>query len=580
MRSRCGTLLMPYSLKTGLGSNVAGVKQDVENVDMPVKASEVWWDTAAVIEGVPVKGFPACLGSRHAHDIEPGLYCSQAASTLLRTGSRRLSSKQADQSSEMAVAAECAPSSCLGQMLGGAAVEPWPSQDLYTQASSEAFASSKQALQAFARMAARAPKRRTSLGGDHKESASACRSPYVLHQREDTISEVPSCQGPQASCSTHTFAASSSGEEALQKQRAFSCATGGMSASAQEAAAVFGQLGRFGLAQQQEQGGQCVRRASTSACQPQTQHHSAAPPGAQQHSVSPFGAVQPPMQSGFAAASDRIHAEASTNFSSSNLRSPFSCLSEPRSGAAERPQQSWGAGAHLSPFEAAGAAGPDRDSISFLPRRPASVTGDTDAQPNAFAAVAQSPFGAMASPFDPGAVPGAASAPLSGPAATSQRSAFDSTPAGVGCCQPSPLVVESVDLRKELHIGAFLLYPALHLPLSPTTVPRVCFCVKTCILPISLFPVLWRALFMRLTIEGLLSLKFWQSGLHDEFAERCVVLCRAAAAAGGDSAAGSCGDPVCGGRQPSADHARWEAGEPGRDRGLAPQAHHPQAGCW
>lgn len=392
------------------------------------------------------------MDSLHAHEIE--LYCSQAASTLLRTGSRRLSSKQADQSTEMAVSAECAPGSCLGQVLGGAAIEPWPSQDLYTQASSEAFASSKQALQAFARMAARAPKNRISFGEDHKVAASACRSPYSPQQPADTIAEAPSCQGPQASCSTNTFAPSSCGKEALQNQRAFSCAPSGMPASAQEAAAVFGQLGRLGLAQQQDQVGRCARRASSGSAQPQTQQHSASPFGA-----SPFGAVQPPMQSGFAAASARIHAEASSNFCSSNLSSPFSCPSEPwAGGAAERPQQSWGVGAHPSPFEAAAAAAPDRKSTSFVTRRPSSATGDEAPAPNAFAIVAQmSPFGAMPSPFDAGAVPGTASAPLSGLAAASQqhcRSAFESTPAGVGCCQPSPLVVDSVDLRKELHIGA------------------------------------------------------------------------------------------------------------------------------
>ncbi|BDA49774.1 probable mitogen-activated protein kinase kinase kinase 11 at C-terminar half [Coccomyxa sp. Obi] len=392
--------------------------------------------------------------------VTSGQHCSssgrdaKAASTLLRTGSRRLSGKLVDQSSEMAVAAECAPSSCLGQVWGGAAIEPWPAQDLYTQASSEAFASSKQALQAFARMAARAPKQRTSLCEDQKDSASACRSPHCPQQPANTAAEAPRCHGPQPSCSPHTFAACSSGEEHLQKQRACSCAPGGMSASAQEAAAVFGQLGRFGLAQQQEQGGRCVRRASLSGHQPQAQQHSASPFGGQQHSASPFGAVQPPMQSGFAAASARIHAEPFSNYSSSNLCSPFSCQPEPWAGTAERPQQSWGVDAQPSPFEAAG----NRRSPSFVPQRPSSAMGGAVA-PNAFAAVAQiSPFGALPSPFDPGAVPGAASAPVTGLAAPSQqcRSAFESTPPNVACCQPTALNVDGIDLRKELHIEPLL----------------------------------------------------------------------------------------------------------------------------
>ena len=84
-----------------------------------------------------------------------------------------------------------------------------------------------------------------------------------------------------------------------------------------------------------------------------------------------------------------------------------------------------------------------------------------DAGPNAFAAAAQSPFGrAITSPFDGRvATQGAASAPLSGPAGAGRgncRSAFDSTPAEERCCQPSSLLVDGVDLRKELHIGACL----------------------------------------------------------------------------------------------------------------------------
>ncbi len=357
--------------------------------------------------------------TKHAYRTEwASRVCIQAFSTLSRAGSKRLLGKSADHHAETCVLAECTPS-CTGQVLGSAA------GDLYTQASAEAFASSKQALQAFVRMAVRSPRtsalHRISPGQDPPGPASACRPSAQCCQSSSqeksaaaAASESSRCQDASGFCNTDSA-------DAAQLQRPPFC-TG--STCPQEAAAVFSQLERMALSQQ-ELGG-----ASSSSTDCRVQRSTS--------DLSPT--AQPPMQSAFEAAASRLSEPGDSvgGMASSSSCSPFTRQREPQHSAAVQP----------SPFA---------EAERFVPRR----VRQEDGGPNAFAAaVNAAPFGRpFASPFDCGAAMGAASAPLSGSsfAAPSQcRSAFESSPADRRCCQPSALMVDGVDLRKELHIGVFL----------------------------------------------------------------------------------------------------------------------------
>jgi hypothetical protein len=334
--------------------------------------------------------------------------------------------KQMDHA-ETAVVAECTPSR---QVLGSTAGDPW-SQDLYTQATAEAFASSKQALQAFVRMAARSPRsspmQRMSLGQEAPDATSACRSSGQCCQSSQqqpaggpAAPQISRCQDSQG-CSS-----SDSSEPSQQYRPLFFGGAGHSPTCPQEAAAVFSQLERMAFSQQ-ELGAGCSGSSSA------------------QHQASPFSGAQPPMQLGFAAAPARLPQHAASSSSQAEPQHSAPASSPQQLSQPSRPPRSE-AGTQASPF-----------AERFTPRR----VPQNDAGPNAFAAAAQSPFGrAITSPFDGReATQGAASAPLSGPAGAGRgncRSAFDSTPAEERCCQPSSLLVDGVDLRKELHIGACL----------------------------------------------------------------------------------------------------------------------------
>lgn len=389
-------------------------------------------------------------------------FVQQAAGVLVRAGSKECSGPDigGDQTQERLGVADCQASSC-GDQPGNISPLDWQCREaslhLYDQASAEAFASSKQALQAFARLAARSPKSQPALQqrGRYRSAHSLTQEyssgaaqilPRAHLQHSQSAEQLIPSSDNAASAST-VGPTRSSFEEVASRAEAAAAEPPNFFLQ-QAAVSAFERLALVPAAEP-------ARRSSTGCCSRPLQHTS--PQQASRQACCPVAAAPP--------SADCCTLLQPGDSRSQSLSSPFGC----RPGAQPSHEQQLQNALADAACSAAGwggftCAAPN----SFAAAMGSSKSRSFSAEPSPFSgglsnkALSNSPFGGQSNSEPPSHGTSGQSlghslalAAVSGGRPPPPRTTFVEE-VDMRCCIPGIQGFENIDVRKELHIGACL----------------------------------------------------------------------------------------------------------------------------